>query len=234
MTDRVTEQSTEKPKPIKIMIGIPMSRPIEFRVFESFVKMANQRGHHEYMFCMTQNSLVHDARESIVEQFLKSECEALMFIDSDMVFHPLSIYYLERHKLPFVTAKAFKRVAPYQPCFYSKIEEQPDGKCYLESPVEYGEGLLPIDGAGMACCLIRREVFDKVQKPYFFPRDGWGEDLSFCYKLKQAGVQMYVDTTLQFGHLAQVPIFEEDFKEYYNKHKHELGTLYVEDRGDGL
>jgi len=40
----------QKPAPIKIMIGIPMSRPVEFRVFESFVKMANQRGHHEYMF----------------------------------------------------------------------------------------------------------------------------------------------------------------------------------------
>lgn len=214
---------------MKIMIAVPMNRPIEFRVFESFIKLANYRGEHEYMFALTQNSLVYDARETLANHFLNSECDALMFIDSDMTFDPRSVEFLARHNKPFVTAKAFKRVSPYQPCFYNKIEILKDGQCYLESPVEYGEGLLKIEGAGMACVLIRREAFEAIEKPYFFPEKGLGEDLSFCLKLKNAGVEMFVDTTLQFGHLAQVEIFEKHFKEIYeaNKDKDKNKKLYA-------
>jgi hypothetical protein len=213
---------------MKILVAVPMNRPVEFRVFESFLKLANLRGEHEYSFALTQNSLVYDAREALAQQFLKSECDALMFIDSDMTFHPQSIEFLARHNKPFVTAKAFKRVSPYQPCFYNKIEILDNKEIYLESPVEYGEGLLRIDGAGMACALIRRECFEKIEAPYFFPTNNLGEDLSFCLKLKNAGVEMFVDLTLQFGHLAQVEILESDFKKVYEANKDKNKRIYVD------
>ena len=205
---------------MNIMIAVPMNRPVEFRVFESFVRLANYRGQHNYFFALTQNSLVYDARETLVKQMLDNpEVDAIMFIDSDMTFDPRSVEWLAAHNQPFVTAKAFKRVSPYQPCFYNKIEPLDNGECYLESPVEYGEGLLKIEGCGMACCLIRREVFEQIKAPYFFPMRGMGEDLSFCLKVKEAGIPMYVDTTLQFGHLAQVEILERDFRTVYEAHK---------------
>ena len=208
-----------------IMVGVAIHRPIEFRVFESFIRMANSRGAHNYSFTFVQNSLVYDARESIVKSFLDSKCEALMMIDSDMTFHPQSIEFLERHNKPYVTAKAFKRVEPYQPCFYTKVERRDEG-WYMESPVEYGEGLLKIEGSGMACCLIRREVFDKIKSPYFFPEVNLGEDLTFCQKLKLENIDMYVDTTLQFGHLANIEILEKDFQKYYNDNKNSGKPLY--------
>lgn len=209
-----------------IMIGVAIHRPIEFRVFESFIRIANLRGKHDYHFTFVQNSLVYDARETIANALLDSKCEALMMIDSDMTFHPQSIEFLERHKKPFVTAKAFKRVEPYQPCFYTKVEKK-DNQWYMESPIEYSEGLLPIQGAGMACCLIRREVFEQIDKPYFFPEKNLGEDLTFCQKLKEKNIEMYVDTTLQFGHLGWKEVLEKDFQEYYVKHKNDGGSIYA-------
>lgn len=200
----------------RIMIGIPIHRPIEFKVFESFVRMTNLRGEHQYDFSMVSNSLIYDAREYIAKEFLKSECEYLMFIDSDMTFHPQSVEFLGRHKKDFVTAKAFKRVKPYQPCFYTKVDYK-DGEPYLEAPVQYGEGLLPIEGAGLACALISRKAFEAINAPYFFPLPNVGEDLTFCLKLKEAGIQMYCDTTLQFGHLGHTEIFEKDFIDAYTK-----------------
>jgi hypothetical protein len=200
----------------KVMIGIPVHRAIEFKVFESFIRMLNLRRDHEFEFCMVSNSLIYDAREYIANEFLKSQNEYLMFIDSDMTFHPQSIDFLLRHQKEFVTAKAFKRVKPYQPCFYTKVEYI-DNVPNLETPVQYGEGLLPIEGAGLACALISRTAFEKIQSPYFFPYPNVGEDLTFCLKLKEAGVKMYCDTTLQFGHLGYVEIFEKDFVEEYTK-----------------
>lgn len=203
---------------MKIMVGIPIHRPIEFKVFESFIRLANLRGQHEYFFCMASNSLVYDAREYIAEEFIKSQCEYLMFIDSDMTFHPQTIEFLARHEKPFVTAKAFKRTAPHQPCFYTKVEIKKD-KPYLESPVEYGEGLLPIEGSGLACALIHKSVFEKIKKPYFFPLPNIGEDLTFCLKLKEKKIEMYCDTTLQCGHMASMEIMETDFKRHYEANK---------------
>lgn len=215
----------------KVLIGVPINRPIEFRVFESFVRMANLNSKIKLQFCFTQNSLVYDAREHIADLFMKSECDALMFIDSDMTFHPQSIEYLARHDLPFVTAKAFKRVYPFQPCFYTTLRIEQDGQPYMESPIEYGEGLLPIEGAGMACAMIKREAFEAIEKPYFFPKPHIGEDLSFCLKLKNAGVKMYCDTTLQFGHLGNFEIMEADCKRVWeeNKNKPDGKLLYMGD-----
>jgi GT2 family glycosyltransferase len=206
-------------KSLNIFVAVPMNRPIEFRTFESFIRLANLRGIHNYSFGFTQNSLVYDARETLVDQFLKSECDAIMFIDSDMVFHPQSIEILSKHDVPFVTAKAYKRVEPYQPCFYNKVELLEDGNVYLESPVEYSKEIMEIQGAGMACALIKREVFERIEKPYFFPFPNVGEDLSFCLKLKNAGVKMYVDLLLQFGHLSQQVILEEHFQTIYQRDK---------------
>lgn len=200
----------------KVMIGLPIHRPVEFKVFESFIRMTNQRNDIKLEFSMVSNSLIYDAREYVAEQFMKSDNEYLMFIDSDMTFHPQSLQFLLRHDKEFVTAKAFKRVHPYQPCFYTKVLYE-NGLPSLEVPTGYGEGLLPIEGAGLACALIKRSAFEKLEKPYFFPLPNVGEDLSFCIKLKEAGVKMYCDTTLQFGHLAQQEIFEKHFVEAFAK-----------------
>jgi GT2 family glycosyltransferase len=202
------------------MIGVPVHRAIEFKVFESFIRMTNMKSSIEYSFAMVSNSLIYDAREYIASEFLKSDAEFLMFIDSDMTFHPQSVEFLARHDKEFVTAKAFKRVKPFQPCFYTKVEMK-DGEPHLETPVKYGEGLLPIEGAGLACALIKRSAFDNIQAPYFFPFPHVGEDLTFCLKLKEAGVKMYCDTTLQFGHLGHFEVFERDFFEEFRKMEEE-------------
>ena len=206
-------------KVIKVMVGVPIHRPIEFKVFESFMRMTNRRTNIHLEFSMISSSLVYDAREYIANEFLKSDCDFLMFIDSDMTFHPQSIEFLVKHDKEFVTAKAFKRVKPYQPCFYTKviIDEEKNEPPQLETPVGYGDGLLPIEGAGLACALIKRSAFEKINAPYFFPLPHVGEDLTFCNKLKKAGVKMYVDTTLQFGHLSQQEIFEKDFYDEYQR-----------------
>lgn len=211
---------------MKIMVGSPIHRPMEFKVFESFVRLANYRGEHEYTFVFIQHSLVYDGRQFIADQFLQSDCEYLMFIDSDMTFDHRSIEILSSTGLDFVTAKAFKRVYPYQPCFYTKVEYK-DDKPHLESPVEYGVGLLPIEGAGLACALIKKEVFQKIKAPYFFPLKNLGEDLTFCLKLKEAGIQMYCDTRVQFGHVGASEIKEEDFKRVYQDRKSKGLPIFV-------
>jgi GT2 family glycosyltransferase len=165
-------------------------------------------------FTMVSNSLVYEAREEIARQFMDSDCEYLFFLDNDMTFDPRTPLLLARHKRDIVTAKAFKRVRPYAPCFYTKLDIRDDGKQLMEVPIQYGDGLLPIEGCGMACCLIHRSVFERTPKPWFFPMPQFGEDLAFCYRARQAGVELFCDTTIQCGHLGISQVIEGDFQQY--------------------
>ena len=198
------------------MVGLPIHRSIELKVFESFLNLTNRKSKTKLKFCMISSALIYEARQYIADEFLKSDCEFLMFIDSDMTFYSKSIDILLKHNKEFVTAKAFKRAKPYQPCFYIKLKYV-DNQPKLQVPLNYDAGLLPIEGAGLACALIKRSAFEKIEKPYFFPYPNLGEDLTFCLKLQEAGVEMFCDTTLQFGHLGQVEVFEKDFVDAYTK-----------------
>jgi hypothetical protein len=200
----------------KVLVGVPIYRSVEFKVFESFLRLAGLKSETKLQFCLISSSLIYNARQYIAEEFLKSDCDFLMFIDSDMTFHSKSIDILLAHDKEFVTAKAFKREKPYQPCFYTGIKYV-DGQPMFQAPSSYDAELLPIEGAGLACALIKRSAFEKIEKPYFFPYPNLGEDLTFCLKLRKAGVELFCDTTLQFGHLSQMEVFEQDFVDAYAK-----------------
>lgn len=214
---------------MKIMVGIPIYRSIDFASFISFIKLLTHKGEHTFQVNCMSNSLIYDAREKMVEIFLESDCDAIMFIDSDMTFEPHQIDQLASYDLPFITAMAFKRMPPFQPCFYTKMEYK-DGQPKLEVPIEYSAGVLEIEGAGMACALIKREVFENIEKPYFFPLPGLGEDLTFCLKLKEKGFKMYCDTTQSFGHVATFEITEKHFKDFYKRaveNNEDISELYA-------
>jgi len=209
---------------MEILVAVPIHRPVELGTFVSFIKLANHRGLHNYHFSFVQNSLVYTAREMLLDTFMKSKCEAIMFIDSDMTFSEASVELLARHNLPFVTAKAFKRSAPFQPCFYTEVAII-DGSPRLQVPLDYPDCLLPIEGAGMACVLIKKEVFEKIKKPHFEPLPVLGEDLSFCMKVKEAGIPMFCDTTVEFGHIGTEAFGEKHFKEHLKKYEEEGNDL---------
>lgn len=201
-------------KQMKIMIGIPIGKPMEFDAVKSLLQLSLLKTEVEYVFRLVSNSLVYEAREELARQFMASDCEYLFFLDSDMFVDPRTPLLLARHNRDIVTAKAFKRVPPYSPCFYTKVDIQDDGKTVLQVPLQYGQGLLPIQGCGMACCLIHRSAFERVPKPWFFPMPQLGEDLAFCYRAKRAGVELFCDTTIQAGHIGQVQILEEHFRDH--------------------
>jgi hypothetical protein len=210
---------------MKILIASPIHRPVELSTFVSFVRAAGYReSAHTYDFMFVQNSLVYAARDSIATAFLQSSADALMMIDSDMTFPSNAIDILAEPGLPFITAKAFKRVPPFQPCFYTRCDYDTSGAPLLQVPIQYQlNTLLEIEGCGMACVLIHRSAFDNLSAPYFEPLSGMGEDLSFCMRLKSAGVKMYVHTGLEFGHLGVQEYGEKHFVDYVQK-KHAEGA----------
>jgi len=64
----------------------------------------------------------------------------------------------------------------------------------------------PVHGGGMGCALIRADVFERLEYPYF----KWvnydngsvlSEDLYFCEQCAQNNIEIYSDTRVKCGHI---------------------------------
>ena len=168
------------------------------------------------------------ARNWLVERFLASDCNFLMFIDNDATFHPDAVARLRSHDVPMVCGCMYTKALPPRPTTGDYLGVAADGKEYygygkvaydiLLKGREHGfnkaerndilfpqtkTDLRPIDGAGMHFCMIRRDVFEKVERPYFIlhGKTGAGEDFYFSKKVRKAGFPIYVDLSVQTGHV---------------------------------
>lgn len=207
---------------MKILVVVPTAtdKP-DWKFVESFYGL---RIPFEFEKIKIPKSAIHVAREMAVTKMMKEGFDYLLFVDDDMEFKPDLLEKLLSHDAPIVTAMAFKRVFPYTPCFYEKCEITKENGVYLK-PYEFDE--IPkepftVEACGAACILIKREVFEKIQYPWFLPLPFTGEDISFCLQVKKAGIPILVDPDPIVGHIESRSI---DVYTYLNEKARMEGAL---------
>jgi hypothetical protein len=68
--------------------------------------------------------------------------------------------------------------------------------------MEPQDELVKVEGVGMGCMLMKLDIFEKLQKPYFEFRykedtqDYFGEDFILLGKLREQGYDVFIDTVL--------------------------------------
>lgn len=141
-------------------------------------------------------------RTVIAEQFLQHEqYAALLMLDSDMVVPPDTLERLLVHQLPLVGAVYFNRVPPHD----AVASDWPDGERRLSD--FSGPPVRRVFATGTGCLLVTREALQAIPRPWFdWTEPGNGEDLHFCRQAAQAGVPVYVDTSLSVGHVGATSI----------------------------
>ncbi len=142
-------------------------------------------------------SSIAAARNELVRTVLASpKYRWLLFVDSDMAPPPHTAMQLLSHDVDVVSGYAVQRHPPYRAAM-SGVE-----------PVASRSGLVRVARVGVACMLIRRSVLGQMPAPWFehTTEPGLGEDYHFCAKLEALGVPIYVDMTLQVGHVTPMPI----------------------------
>jgi len=129
-----------------------------------------------------------EARVAIVDEFLKGDKEFLLFLDDDHSGHtPEMLESLMNGNALFCSLKCYARYYPYQITTVTKdIKFQDNHNLYVKNT---NKGYSPCIFAGFGMALIRRELFSKIDKPYFeCDRIGEREDNYFCEKLIAAGI----------------------------------------------
>lgn len=101
------------------------------------------------------------SRNSIVEDFLKTDVEWLRWLDADNVDKAGSLRRLLNNRKSLVTGLYTKRDKSLAPLAYFKTEDS------YEQIADFTPGeIIPIDAAGMGGCLVHRSVFEDIQKNY--------------------------------------------------------------------
>lgn len=181
-------------------------------------------GKHGLKMYTMPGTLIFDQREKLVDVALKEGCDAVLFIDSDMRFPHDTIEILLSREQPIVGVNAVTRRKPVLPtALRLMVERGKDGKVVRhkwEKVDSMGkEGVEPVSALGFGVTMIRREVFEAMDRPWFDV--GWGgagvvgEDVHFCIKAMEKGFQPQVDHSLSkfIGHIGTHEYRWDDVKD---------------------
>ncbi len=163
------------------------------------------------------DSLITRARNNLAHQFIyQTECDYLLFLDSDLDFTPEQIVRLISHRIEGVV------------CAQYPIKQIDHRWCWNGIPGEVADerGLLKVAEAGTGAMLIHRKVFEAMREKggesiaytddtfkderhsYFDCGVTNGryrsEDWMFCRRARQTGFAVYIDTQLVFGHVGWI------------------------------
>ena len=205
---------------MKTLIGVPCMDMIHTRFVCSLMGMERVGQTH---VDFKVGSLVYDSRHQITIIAMQEEADRILMIDSDMTFEPdlmkrLSADMDEGREL--VAGLCFRRRMPLEPVIYRNLDEPalnkdgiPIGN--LEPYYDYPrDSIFKVDGCGFGCVMMTtdlvKRVWDKFGPP-FSPLPWAGEDVSFCYRVKQLGVDMWCDSRVKVGHVGQIEYTEDMF-----------------------
>jgi len=175
----------------------------------------------EYVL-LTGNCHVDDARNVVVQQFLLTKCEELIFIDGDVYWEPKDLLKLCQFDVDLVGG-----IYPYR-----REGTKTDGRM----PVGLMDGVFDPDENGLLEVMhlptgfmrIRRHVLELLAKhadhypnpcerrskvPILFQRTfidnvRWGGDVHFCNIWRETGGKLYAACELNLGHDASAVIHD--------------------------
>ena len=167
---------------------------------------------------MKTGSLIYDSRNAIGMQAIESNADYVFWLDSDMVFKPDTLIRmmdtLQKNDFDMLTGVYFRRVPPYSPVLFNKLEITGEEADYTEFKT-LPEGLFEVGGCGFGCVLMKTDVLFDVQSKYgnmFAPIGGNGEDVAFCWRARQCGNKIMCDPSVLCGHVGYSVIDEQFFK----------------------
>lgn len=188
----------------QVMLGLPTMGNVHTHLMLVILSWIGQAASGKYNLTLYPTVAVQpvdNARNEIVRTFLQGNSTHLLFIDSDTVPPVDTIDRLLAMDVPIATA-----ITPI--IDYSEERKEFYRKWNVvdmnDQHVEPNMGIVQAKGAGSSCILIRREVFEKLDAPwyrFFYQGENiMSEDIYFTAKANSAGFKTYADTSLICQH----------------------------------
>jgi hypothetical protein len=155
----------------------------------------------------SKRTLIDHCREQLIEVAKTQNPDYILWVDADQTYPANTVKVLANH-----IDEGCMVVSGVTPCKDNgkimALKFPADGP--LAERVEdfkISRGMVKADCIGGAGVMWSPKIFDVIHPPYFSrteldPRGMTiGEDVSMYWKLKQAGIDLWIDTDLHFGHI---------------------------------
>lgn len=206
---------------MKTLIAVPCMDTVAADFAESFALMYKPEG---CSVAFQKGSLIYDARNHLAVQAIKGQYDYVLWLDSDMVFPQDMLLRMMEHMKDkdIISGLYFRRVPPYKPVLYKELN--PGGDPSYTEYDEYPSEPFMLEGIGFGCVLMKTAVLvtlGLLQGGWFSPVEGFGEDLSFCIRAKNAGYKIWCDPSISCGHIGHSIIDEKFYKSFQEALKNE-------------
>lgn len=203
---------------MKTLVAIPCGDTVPADTLQSVICL---RVESPVQFTLVRGSLVYDARNRLAEIAMGGDFDRILYLDSDMVFEPdmLTRFHGQLDEGKEVVCGLYTtRKPPIQTTLYSAmyLEQEPGAK-FSKPVLERMEGY-PLDtpfrvkGCGFAGVMLTVDVLRRITETFgapFSPLPGFGEDLSFCLRAADLGIDIWCDPRIRFGHVGVAVYYPE-------------------------
>ncbi len=159
-------------------------------------------------------SNIVSGRQMRVDDAIKSDCSHMLFLDDDMVFAQ-DIAHKMISEMNKLTMEGHQKIAMgVNPCRKSPVDlyytaRTLDGNDFLKSKGQ--SGIVEVSRCGLGVFIVPVDILREIPKPHFEIRwmddkqEHLGEDFYFIDKLREHGVQVFVDQDISqnIGHAGE-------------------------------
>lgn len=169
----------------------------------------------------SSNPSIAAARNNAVTLAQSMGCQWLLWLDDDQLAMPDTLLKFLAHPEEIVVGLTLFR--------FSQVKNNPDRfapqwsqrwhdgrvlQALTHVPAVEANGLVPLTWATMGGVLTRMSVFDKIEGPWFTcgnegPSDQVWEDIAFYKAAADAGIQVWGDPQIRFGHMTTTTIWPQ-------------------------
>jgi hypothetical protein len=204
---------------MKIMVAIPAyTGTIHLGTFRSLftdLLALQERGDEWEVHDECGNALIADARALIVAQFLASDCDTLVFVDSDVAWEAGALLKLVDYPVDMVAGIYPQRKDPVNYC----VKWKGNGELWADPET----GLLEVEGVPAGFMKLSRKQLEAMVEQYpdteFYVENApnqkaWalfcdyrigkhkmGEDYAFCRRWTDMGGKVWVNPEIKMGHI---------------------------------
>jgi predicted O-methyltransferase YrrM len=207
---------------MKIAIGIPHYDMFTWDAVQSLLFMVKNTKHAMHIIA-EKSPYIHKSRNFAFKEAQNIGADYLLMIDCDMKYPADSLQRLLDLDKDVASGMYFKRPYPHYPLAYNWTGKLDD---VHRNIVNIPSEPFKIDSCGAGFLLISKKVLDsyteevykKHGKPFSHKiyDDGEGgetigEDTSFCMRMSDLGFEVWIDPTINLGHISSSVIFQEQW-----------------------
>lgn len=196
---------------MKTLIAVPCLDMLPLPFVTSFISLRKLEG---TSYAFNANCLIYDSRNIFSSGAISNGYDRVLWLDSDMRFDPdlleqLSADMDENPGVKVISALYFKRRIPTSPVIYKTLEYgraddntiKPTVETYHDYPKD---ALFEVAGCGFGAVLTSVDLLNAAWEAFdapFNPMQYMGEDLAFCWRIRQLGEKIYCDSRVKCGHV---------------------------------